>query len=377
MSAQPGTGERIAVVLFQLGGPDKPESVKPFLYNFFMDPNVVRLPLPMRWMLATFIANQRSRKQAKMSYDELGGASPLLANTEKQRAALDSHLADLRDAGHTVGVFTCMRYWHPMTPEVMGQVKAFEPDRVVILPLYPQFSSTTSGSSWRVWQLEARKQGFDKPTTFVCCHPGDPGYVSTSVKNLRQAYEKAAEHGEPRVLFSAHSIPKAYVKQGDPYQKQCEWSAQVLADALARDLGRASIDWQICYQSRVGLQKWIGPPTGEVIQQAGAEGKPLVVYPHAFVSEHVETLVEIGVEYREEAEKAGVPHFERVPTVMDDEAYIAGLARQVRLGLARSETVVSNEIGRLCPDGFKDCPCRAEPGLRTPAEQAAPAAAAE
>ncbi len=371
-------GEKVAVVLFQLGGPDKAENQKPFLYNFFMDPNVVALPQPFRWLLATFIANRRSRKEAAASYGELGGATPLLANTEKQRAALQDKVAGLIPGGE-VRVFTCMRYWppHQMTEAVMKEVQAFNPDRVVCLPLYPQFSGTTSGSSWRVWQLTQKKLGFKAPHTFVCCHPTDPGYLEPSLRHLKAAYESARAHGKPRVLFSAHSLPEDYVRKGDPYQKQCEQSAYALADGLQRVLGIDDLDWRICYQSRVGLQKWIGPATGEEIAQAGRDGVPLVVYPHAFVSEHVETLVEIGVEYRQEAEQAGVPHFERVPTVMADDAYIAALARQVRLGIDRSESVVSNEIGRICPDGFAKCPCVAPPGQRVDAEAAAPAPAAE
>ena len=342
---------RIAIVLFNLGGPDSPAAISPFLKNFFMDPLIVRAPFPVRFLLSRLIAYKRSRKEAGASYAALGGSSPLLANSQAQATALENLLnAD----GHAeYRSFVCMRYWHPLSDAVAAQVREFAPSRIVLLPLYPQYSTTTTESSFRAWDAACAKIGLSAPTARVCCYPRDNGFIVESARLVRTAYDKmrAEGHGKPRVLFSAHGLPENIVKAGDPYQWQCEDSARSIAAAA----GLTTQDWAICYQSRVGRLKWIGPSTDDEIRRAGAEKTALVVYPHAFVNEHVETIVEIGEEYRELAHEVGVPAFARVETVGTGAGFINGLAALVRGLTAHTGTFSGAGAMRICPHSFSAC----------------------
>ncbi len=347
-SSSPHTPQRIAVVLFNLGGPDSPEAVRPFLFNLFADPSIIRIPNPMRFLLASFISGRRA-KAAKAIYAELGGKSPLLENTEAQAAALE---AQLTAQGIPAKVFIAMRYWHPMSAETAARVKEYAPDLVVLLPLYPQFSTTTTASSERVWKEAAQTVGLTAPTRLVCCYPTEVGFIDASAAVIRPLYEKAKAHGKPRLLFSAHGLPKKVVKAGDPYQWQCERTAESIAAALGID----DLDWVNCYQSRVGPMEWIGPSTDEEIRRAGKDGVPILVAPMAFVSEHSETLVEIEIEYRHLAKEVGVPWFGRVPTVGVEPAFIEGLARLVRLSVDTKAPVCAQNGGKICPAGFSGCP---------------------
>ncbi len=343
---------RTAIVLFNLGGPDRPESVEPFLFNLFNDPAIIRIPWPMRAWLARFIAKRRGPK-ARAIYAKIGGGSPLLPNTLAQARAVEHALADL---GPVRG-FPAMRYWHPMSPEVVKDVKAWQPDRIVLLPLYPQFSTTTTASSLATWQVAARAQGLATKTAVLCCYPAQSGFIAALADLTRHAITKAALHGRPRILFSAHGLPEKVVAAGDPYQWQVEQTAQ----AVIAQLTGIEVDWVVCYQSRVGPLKWIGPATEAEIDRAGADRVPIVVVPIAFVSEHSETLVELDIEYAERAHRAGVPHFERVPTVSTHPAFIAGLATLVREALTRDDDA-ARPAGdtRLCPSRFVGCACRGE-----------------
>lgn len=343
---------RTAVVLFNLGGPDSPQAVRPFLQNLFSDPAILQVPGPVRWFLARLISARRE-KPAQAIYAHLGGRSPLLPNTQAQAAALQSALQEGME-GEEVRCFIAMRYWHPFTEQAVAEVKAFAPARVVLLPLYPQFSTTTTGSSVKAWTEAAVKAGLQVPTHTVCCYPTEPGFIAAMAGLVRQAYDAAAAHGTPRVLFSAHGLPKKVVERGDPYQWQCERTAAALAEALQIP----GLDWLNSYQSRVGPLEWIGPATDAEIERAGRDGVPLVVVPIAFVSEHSETLVEIGIEYRHLADQCGVPYFAPVPTVGDDPAFIAGLADLVRASLSQPAGLGSQQGGRLCPAGFSGCPQR-------------------
>lgn len=339
---------RTAVVLFNLGGPDSPQAVRPFLRNLFSDPAILQVPGPVRWVLARLISARRE-KAAQAIYAHLGGRSPLLPNTEAQAAALQTALQGGMDG--EVRCFIAMRYWHPFTEQAVAEVKAFAPDRIVLLPLYPQFSTTTTASSVKAWREAAAGAGLQAPTHTICCYPTEPGFIAAMAGLVRRTYDQAAVHGTPRVLFSAHGLPKKVVDRGDPYQAQCERTAAALADALRIP----GLDWLNTYQSRVGPLEWIGPATDAEIERAGRDGVPLVVVPIAFVSEHSETLVELDIEYRHLAERCGVPYFAPVPTVGDDPAFIAGLAALVRAGLQRPG-LRSQDGGRLCPAGFGGCP---------------------
>ena len=332
---------KTAVVLFNLGGPDSKESIKPFLFNFFMDKNIVRLPKPFRFLLASYIANKRSRKEAGKNYHELGNVSPLLENSRAQAKALEQKL------GPDFKVFVAMRYWHPMADEIAIHVKQFNPDKIILLPLYPQFSTTTTRSSFETW-----KEAFtDKiSTATICCYPFNENFLKASVDNVRSVLQQAQNDGHKniRVLFSAHGLPESIIKDGDPYQWQCQQGARKMAEILGLS------DWAVCYQSRVGAQKWIGPSTEEELRRAAKDNVAVVIYPHAFTQEHVETLVEIELEYRELAHEIGVTGFYRVPTVSTHPVFIEGLANIVRGHMAK-DTVSSDEGTPLCPPEFKRC----------------------
>lgn len=334
-----------AVVLFNLGGPDRPEAVRPFLFNLFNDPAIIGLPQPLRFLVAKLISGRRAPVAADI-YKQLGGGSPLLANTQAQADALQ------RQLGAGTRVFIAMRYWHPLAGETAAAVKAWGADEVVLLPLYPQFSTTTTGSSCRDWARAAQAAGLDVPTKTVCCYPIADGFVAATAALLRPALAQAREAGRPRILFSAHGLPKKVVKGGDPYQWQVEQSAVSVVKAL----GEPDLDWVVCYQSRVGPLEWIGPYTDAEIERAGRDRVPVVLAPIAFVSEHSETLVELDIEYRHRAEQHGVPLYLRVPTVSVAADFIAELAGIVHAAALRPAQSCRPDRGeRLCPAAWTRC----------------------
>lgn len=337
---------RLAVVVFNLGGPDRPEAVKPFLFNLFNDPAIIGLPTPFRWLLARVISARRAPVAAEI-YAGLGGRSPILPETERQARALEAALTPEFDAR----VFIAMRYWHPFSDETAAAVAEFQPDRVVLLPLYPQFSTTTTESSLMAWHRAAARAGVSAPTSTVCCYPIETNLVAAQAALIKETIAKAGRsETPPRILFSAHGLPEKVIKRGDPYQYQVERTCQAVATALGETAG----DWRVCYQSRVGPLAWIGPSTSEEIAAAGREGRAIAVVPIAFVSEHSETLVELDVEYRELAEQSGVPLYLRVPTVGVHEAFIDGLRQLVHECAAR-EGVAGAGGRRLCPAAWRRC----------------------
>ncbi len=309
---------RVAVVLMSLGGPDAPRAVRPFLVNLFSDPAIIGLPQPLRWILARLIAWRRL-KAARDIYDHLGGASPLLANTEAQAQALENVLGD------QYRCFIAMRYWHPMTGETVAAVKAWKPDEIVCLPLYPQFSTTTTASSIAAWERKAARQGLSCTTRIVQPYPTAPGFIAALAGSIESVLEEAARSSRPRLLLSAHGLPLRIVEAGDPYPKQIEETARAVVTALACP----DLDWTVCYQSRVGPLAWLGPATDDEIRRAGKDRVAVVVAPISFVSEHSETLVELDRDYRRLAEACGVPAYYRVPTVGADARFIAALAELV------------------------------------------------
>lgn len=313
--------KKLAVLLFNLGGPDSLEAVEPFLFNLFFDPAIIRLPKPLRWLIAKLISSRRA-PVAQHIYAQMGGRSPILPQTQAQAAALEKALSGEFD----VRCFIAMRYWHPFADEAARTVKAWGADEIVALPLYPQFSTTTTESSLKDWSRAAKEAGLTAPLFVVKDYPADPGFVQAYANLLRSVLTQQGVNKNMRVLFSAHGLPEKIVKAGDPYPQQIEASCAAIAQAA----GIAAHDWQLSYQSRVGPMKWIGPSTEDEIRRAGSEGKGLVVLPVAFVSEHSETLVELDIEYRALAAEAGVPFYERVPAVGTEPDFIAGLARLVR-----------------------------------------------
>ncbi len=361
-----GRKPRVAIVLFNLGGPDKPESVAPFLYNLFNDPAILRVPGFVRPLLARVIAGLRT-KPAKANYAFLGGKSPLLELTLEQASALEEALPDLN-----AKCFVAMRYWHPFSIETVRQVQAWQPDRVLLLPLYPQYSTTTTGSSLTAWREAAARAGLAVATTALCCYHSDPEFASATAAIVRRSYEETrTQIGETplRVLFSAHGLPEPIVKAGDPYQFQVQ---RTVANVVAR-LDLPDLDWITCYQSRATPQQWLTPSTEDEIKRAGREGRALLVVPIAFVSEHSETLVELDIEYREVAHHAGVPHYARTPAQNSDPGFIAALAGLARQSLARGPGLCSFVGKRTCPSAHRDCP-HARAGASAPAVATAEAA---
>lgn len=344
---------RLAVVLFNLGGPDSLDAVRPFLINLFSDPAIITAPRPLRWLLARWIARRRE-PAARNIYGVLGGASPLCANTEAQAAALATAL------GGEARVFVAMRYWHPRSDDVARAVRDWDPEQIVLLPLYPQFSTTTTGSSLDDWARATAAVGLDRPTSTVCCYPTQPGFIAALADAIALALRAASERRRPRLLLTAHGLPEVIAARGDPYRRQVVETARAIVARLAEK----GLDWTVCYQSRVGPLAWIGPATDNEIRRAGHEGRPLVVAPIAFVSEHSETLVELDRDYRALAERCGVPSYVRVPTVAASAAFIAGLAQTVREAAERRTGLDAGNDGWRC-DGAaetRQCPCRRRVG---------------
>ena len=319
---------KVAIVLFNLGGPDSLAAVQPFLRNLFSDPAIIGLPSWLRLPLARFIARRRTPKALGI-YEQIGGGSPIVGQTEAQARALEEALA--AGNSHEWRGYVCMRYWHPLTEAVVRSVQRFGPDRIVLLPLYPQFSTTTTASSMKAWNKVA---GFKASTVAIDSYPTEPGFIAASVELVRQGLAEAGA-GPRRVLFSAHGLPEKIVKAGDPYQKQVEETATAIAGQLG------DIDYTVCYQSRVGPLRWIGPSTPAEIERAAHDKVGVVLYPLSFVSEHSETLVELDIDYRRLAREAGVPVYVRVPTVGTHPLFIRGLASLVQAALVEPSSKVA------------------------------------
>lgn len=332
------------MVLLNLGAPDSTAAVQPFLFSLFNDAAIITLPQPLRRMLAALIARRRA-PVARAIYQRLGGGSPLLANTRAQAAALGAQLGD------AYRVFVAMRHWHPLSTETAAAVKAWGADEVVLLPLYPQFSTTSTGSSLAAWREAAAVAGLAAPHRAICCHPDEPGFIAALAASIGAAID-AWPKGEPfRLLFSAHGLPQKIVAAGDPYQ----WQVERTVAALRAALGRADLDSVICYQSRVGPLKWLEPATDAEIRRAGKDSIGVIVAPVAFVSEHSETLVELDGEYGHLAESAGVPRYVRIPAVGTAPGFIAGLARLAQNAPAPGPA--PSDGRRLCPGEFGRCAC--------------------
>ncbi|MFL6690591.1 MAG: ferrochelatase [Alphaproteobacteria bacterium] len=337
---------RVAIVLFNLGGPDSPKAVEPFLRNLFSDPSIISLPKLFRLPLAHLIARRRA-PIARDIYSKIGGRSPILEESEAQARALEIAL-DSRDTESRC--FIAMRVWKPFADETARAVLAWSPEMVVLLPLYPQFSTTTTASSLADWYRSAREAGLAVPHSRICCYPWLEGFVAGEAALVVAALNQKQPGVDYRLLLSAHGLPKRTILKGDPYQ----WQVEKTAEAIVDELGIGGLDWQLCYQSRVGPLKWIGPSTDAEIHRAGADRKGVIIAPIAFVSEHSETLVELDIEYAKLAERSGVPHYVRVPAVGTHPLFIAGLAAQVRRAI-NGEAVVTCGNGRICPQRLMQC----------------------
>lgn len=338
------TSRRVAVILFNLGGPDSLGAVRPFLFNLFNDRAIISAPQPFRFIIAQLLSRTRA-KTAKANYAYMGGRSPLLPETVKQAEALEAVIAK-RASNVTFKCFPAMRYWRPFVKDAAKAAEAWGATDAILLPLYPQYSSTTTGSSLAAW-----KRASDLPCSTLCCYPADQTFAQAHADAIMEAWRKGGEPANPRVLFSAHGLPQRVVDRGDPYQWQVEQTI-----AAVRRLLPAEWDARVCYQSRVGPLKWIGPATDEEIRAAGRDGAGVIVSPIAFVSEHVETLVELDIEYAQLAKHLNLPFYLRADALGAAPRFIDALADAVERALTEPGKVQSESGGRLCPAAWRLCP---------------------
>jgi ferrochelatase len=319
------TSRRVGVVLFQLGGPDTLDAIEPFLYNLFCDPEIIDFPFARigRKPLAKLISATRSRKVQK-HYATIGGGSPIRRNTERQARALEAELAD---QGFDVRCFVAMRYWHPFTREAIEQVLQAGCDEVVLLPLYPQYSSTTTGSSLNEWRRLFQDQ---LPSYSVTDFYRNATYLDAVVEKIDEALGRFSCPERPEIVFSAHGIPVSIVERGDPYQRHIEETV-----ALLMHRGRWPNPHRLCYQSKVGASKWLQPSLHRALHDMSQERiREICVVPVAFVSDHVETLAEIDHEAREEAHELGMEHFEMSAGLNDSPTFIRALGEIVLQALS-------------------------------------------
>jgi len=282
-----------AVILFNLGGPDKLESVEPFLFNLFNDPAIISIPSIFRYPLAKFISKRRT-PIAKNIYKEIGNKSPILELTQDQAKNLENNLKKEGD----YKCFVVMRCWHPRAIDIIKKVKDYNPDEVILLPLYPQYSASTSGSSVKEWNDLCKKENYKVKTKTICCYPTENNFIESHACLIKKTL-KTLENNNFKLLFSAHGLPESKIKRGDPYQ----WHVEETVKEIMYKLKTENLDYVISYQSRVGPMKWIGPSTDTEIIKYSKEKKGIVIVPVAFVSEHSETLVELDIEYKKLAEK--------------------------------------------------------------------------
>jgi ferrochelatase len=320
---------KLGVILFNLGGPENLDQVKPFLYRLFSDPEIIRIRSELlRRAVAYSIATLRASK-SRGYYSKIGGGSPLRRITHEQAQALSD---ELRWAGVNVDVFVGMCTWHPFFTETLEEVEASRPERLVILPLFPQYSVTTTGSGFasleRLIAERPSLAGLDiRWVRQWGCHPT---YIEAFAGLIRKELEEFSDPDNVHILFSAHSIPESYVKAGDPYLDQTSETVELIAESLGR-----RNPYQLAFQSKIGPVKWLGPSTSDTILKLGREDvDQVLVVPVSFVSEHIETLYELDIQYRKVAEDAGISRFRRVPALNCDPTFIRALRELVQEALA-------------------------------------------
>ena len=337
-----------AVILFNLGGPDKLENVESFLFNLFNDPAILNLPKIFRFPLAKLIANRRA-PVAKKIYGELGGSSPILKLTMEQSNELEKRLNKNKDLDE-YKCFLVMRCWHPRASKVIKEVKLFNPEEVILLPLYPQFSASTSGSSIKEWNDTCKMNNYEVNTNIICCYPTDKNFIKAHTLEIKKKINDTINY---KLIFSAHGLPEKNIKNGDPYQWQVEQTVKEVVSLLNIE----NLDWVLSYQSRVGPLKWIGPSTDNIIIENAKLGKHIVIVPVAFVSEHSETLVELDIEYKKLAQQNGCDKYTRIPALGINDAFIESLFNLV---INKNENQFNNKIftpKNKCPSNFEKCFC--------------------
>jgi ferrochelatase len=339
---------RKAIILFNLGGPDKLENVEPFLFNLFNDPAILNLPTFLRYPLAKLISNRRA-PIAKKIYAELGGSSPILKLTREQSGVLETKLNQTQKEDE-YKCFIVMRCWNPRAKDVIKSVQLYSPEEIVLMPLYPQYSAATSGSSIKEWKDVCKKNNYHVKTSTICCYPTDQNFINAHTKEI---IKKIKDLKNFKLIFSAHGLPEKNIKKGDPYQWQVEQSVKKIVESLNNE----NLDWVLSYQSRVGPLKWIGPSTENIIIENSKIGKHIVLVPIAFVSEHSETLVELDIEYKEIADANGCKNYTRVPALGINEDFIKAMSELI---IKKNEYKINENLYPpkiQCPSNFKKCPC--------------------
>lgn len=343
--------KKTAVVLFNLGGPDKLEAVKPFLFNLFNDKAIISLPQPFRFLLAKLISNRRNKK-AQGIYQQIGGKSPIFELTLEQAENLAKELS-FEDE---FKVFIAMRYWNPLTKKAVKDVLEYAPDQIILLPLYPQFSSSTSKSSIDKFIAEFPDKNI--PVKTICCYPDNENFVNAHVNLIWQKLKKFPQYkiSDLRFLFSAHGLPQKIIDAGDPYVFQVKQSTKKIVEKLNEIEGK--VDFAICYQSKVGPLKWTSPSLEHELRRAILDRKIPVIIPIAFVSDHSETLVELDIEYAQLAKDLRTRDYIRIPALNSDAFFIKSLAEICKNAAKESGDKIfcgENE-NRICPQKFKFCP---------------------
>jgi len=337
-----------AIILFNLGGPDKLENVEPFLFNLFNDPAILDLPTFLRYPLAKLISNRRA-PIAKKIYEELGGSSPILRLTKEQSEALEKKLNQTQTEDE-YKCFIVMRCWNPRAKDVIKDVQLFTPKEIVLMPLYPQYSAATSGSSIKEWKDVCKKNNYNIKTSTICCYPTDENFINA---HTREIIKKIKNLKNFKLIFSAHGLPEKNIKKGDPYQWQVEQSVKKIVE----NLNDKTLDWILSYQSRVGPLKWIGPSTEDIIIENSKLRKHIVLVPIAFVSEHSETLVELDIEYKEIASSNGCKNYTRIPALGTNNDFIKAMSKLI---IKKNEYKINENLYPpkiQCPSNFKKCPC--------------------
>ncbi|PJA51897.1 MAG: ferrochelatase [Candidatus Marinimicrobia bacterium CG_4_9_14_3_um_filter_48_9] len=307
-----------AVIVANLGAPSNLSEVRPFLKQLFADPDIFNFPFGKlgQAFFSSMIATLRAPKSKKY-YAAIGGGSPLHENTVAQALKLEKMLNEKGD----FTVFTAQRYWHPFFEEIAAEVRQGNFDDIILVPMYPHYSTTTTLSIVNEWK---RVSG-DLPEPIVIERfYAEPGYVKACANQIRATLSKF--HKPPHILFSAHSIPVSRVKAGDPYEKEINANMELIMDELRR-----VYNYSLCYQSKVGPVEWLGPEIQDaldgLVKNKGVTN--VLVFPIAFVSEHVETLYELDIQTREYAKKIGIKQFERADTVQDLNEFIAVLKKLI------------------------------------------------
>lgn len=332
-NTKPTKPEKVGVLLLNLGGPEKLEDVQPFLFNLFADPDIIRLPGAVKFLqqpLAALLSANRAPK-SREAYASIGGGSPLRRITDAQAEAMKN--AMVKKGELDTKVYVGMRYWKPFTEDAVEQIKRDGVTQLIVLPLYPQFSISTSGSSLRLLEQMFQDDVYlrdEMQHTVIPSWYQRPGYVQSMAQLIKGELENPArgffEDDKPVIFFSAHGVPVSYVESaGDPYKEEMERCVELIMKQL-KTLGVHN-EHVLAYQSRVGPVEWLKPYTDDVIRDLGKNGtKAMVAVPVSFVSEHIETLEEIDMEYRELAQASGIERWGRAPALDTDKTFIDDLA---------------------------------------------------